>query len=418
MNLIELKSNLRAQYLKRRSLDIHNCNRETIGSELVRTLRKSGLRLGAEQITTVAQDLLDDIFGFGPLQRLLDDQNVSEIMVNGPFSIFVEVEGLQVEARSAFDNEQHLIEVLNRLIRRANQRLDESSPTVNCVIDGIYRLNAVIPPIAVNGPLITIRKPRSDIQQIEDLLKRKSLSKEMYQFLWGCIQARLNIIFSGGTGTGKTTLLEVLSEYISEQERLVIIEDVPELKVRQPNVARLCSRPPNLEGKGEITLRNLFINSLRMRPTRIIMGEIRGPEAFEYLQSLNSGHEGSLAVLHAASPDEVTLRLENLTRMAGLNIPAEVIRQQIASGVDIIIQIDRYPDGSRKVSQITEVIGLDSAGNVETQNLFTYEFTSVNPHNQKCEGYFSGNGIIPKHHKKFTQLGLQIPEDIYQLIEL
>ena len=185
--------------------------------------------------------------------------------------------------------------------------------------------------------------------------------------------------FSGGTGTGKTTLLEVLSEYISDQERLVIIEDIPELKVRQQNVARLCSRPPNLEGKGEITLRNLFINSLRMRPTRIIMGEIRGPEAFEYLQSLNSGHEGSLAVLHAASPSEVTLRLENLTRMAGLNIPPEVIRQQIASGVDIIIQIDRYPDGTRKISNITEVIGLDEDGNVEIQDLFTFEFTTTNP---------------------------------------
>lgn len=417
MNLIEVKSNLRVQYLKKRSLNVHAHSRESISSEIKRALKKSGLRLDADQINIITEDLLDDIFGFGPLQQLLDDPNVSEIMVNGPFSIFVEVEGLQRESKHAFDDDRHLLEVLNRLVRRANQRLDESSPTVNCVIDGVYRLNAVIPPVAVNGPLITIRKPRSDIQQIEDLLKRKSLSKEMYQFLWACIQSRLNIVFSGGTGTGKTTLLEVLSEYISDQERLVIIEDIPELKVRQQNVARLCSRPPNLEGKGEITLRSLFINSLRMRPTRIIMGEIRGPEAFEYLQSLNSGHEGSLAVLHAASPGEVTLRLENLTRMAGLNIPAEVIRQQIASGVDVIIQIDRYPDGTRKVSNITEVIGLDSEGNVEIQDLFTYEFKMVNQLTQKCEGYFSGNGIIPKLHQKFIQLGLQIPDSIYHLVE-
>ena len=396
---------------------MHGHNQDSIASEIRRALKKSGLRLSADQISIITQDLLDDIFGFGPLQRLLDDPNVSEIMVNGPFAIFVEVEGLQRESKHAFDNEHHLTEILNRLVRRANQRLDESCPTVNCVIDGIYRMNAAIPPIAINGPLITIRKPRSDIQQIEDLLKRNSLSHEMYQFLWACIQARLNLVFSGGTGTGKTTLLEVLSEYISDQERLVIIEDIPELKVRQQNVARLCSRPPNLEGKGEITLRNLFINSLRMRPTRIIMGEIRGPEAFEYLQSLNSGHEGSLAVLHAASPSEVTLRLENLTRMAGLNIPPEVIRQQIASGVDIIIQIDRYPDGTRKISNITEVVGLDDEGNVEIQDLFSYEFTNTNPTTQKCEGYFSGNGIVPKLHKKFVQLGLQIPEEIYNLIE-
>lgn len=417
MNLIELKSNLRAQYLRKRSVDIHSHGQDAIAPELKRSLKKSGLRLTSDQINAVTRDLLDDIFGFGPLQRLLDDPQVSEIMVNGPFSIFVEVEGLQRESSHAFDNEQHLTEILNRLVRRANQRLDESCPTVNCVIDGIYRMNAAIPPVAINGPLITIRKPRSDIQQIEDLLKRDSLSHEMYQFLWACIQARLNLVFSGGTGTGKTTLLEVLSEYISDQERLVIIEDIPELKVRQQNVARLCSRPPNLEGKGEITLRNLFINSLRMRPTRIIMGEIRGPEAFEYLQSLNSGHEGSLAVLHAASPSEVTLRLENLTRMAGLNIPPEVIRQQIASGVDIIIQIDRYPDGTRKISNITEVIGLDEDGNVEIQDLFTFEFTTTNPNTQKCEGYFSGNGIVPKLHQKFTQLGLQIPTNIYTLVE-
>lgn len=418
MNLIELKSALRSQYLQRRSQDFHSNNsREVISRELKKDLKRVRTPFNEEQLNSVVHDLLDDIFGFGPLQRLLDDPQVSEIMVNGPFTIFVEIEGVQRESRQSFDNEQHLMEVLNRLVRRANQRLDESCPTVNCVIDGIYRLNAAIPPIAVNGPLITIRKPRSDIKQIEDLLQRGSLSKSMYQFLWGAIQARLNLVFSGGTGTGKTTLLEVLSEYISDQERLVIIEDVPELKVRQPNVARLCSRPPNLEGKGEITLRSLFINSLRMRPTRIIMGEIRGSEAFEYLQSLNSGHEGSLAVLHAASPEEVTLRIENLTRMSGLNIPADVIRQQIASGVDIIIQIDRYPDGSRKVTRISEVIGLDEDGNVLLQDVFSFEFTKIDPVSQQCIGHFSGSGLIPKAHQKFKQLGLEISDTIYELSE-
>jgi pilus assembly protein CpaF len=411
MNLTELKSTLRSQYIQRRTIE-RNQQRQTVGSDIRRDLKRK-LKLNADQIEAVVHDLLDDIFGFGPLQRLLDDPQVSEIMVNGPFSIFVEVDGLQREVRSAFDDEKHLIEVLNRLVRRSGQRLDESSPLVDCVIDGIYRLNAAIPPVAINGPLITIRKPRSDIQQIEDLLKRDSLSQQMYHFLWGCIQARKNMIFSGGTGSGKTTLLEVLSEYISDQERLVIIEDIPEIKVRQQNVARLCTRPPNLEGQGEITLRSLFVNSLRMRPTRIILGEIRGPEAFEYLQSLNSGHEGSLAVLHAASPEETLLRLENLTRMSGLNIPAEVIRQQIASGVHILIQIDRFPDGSRKVSRISEVMGLGDDGNVMVQDIFYYDFQGIDAQNQQCQGHYTGCGVTPLVHKVFLQLGLQIPEDIY-----
>lgn len=414
MNLIELKSALRSNYVQRRTID-RNQGRADIGRELRRDVKRSGLKLTSEQQDAVVQDLLDDIFGFGPLQQLLDDSNVSEIMVNGPFSIFVEVEGLQREVRSGFDNEVHLMEVLNRLVRRAGQRLDESSPTVDCVIDGIYRLNAAIAPVAINGPLITIRKPRSDIQQIEDLLKRQSLSQEMYQFLWGCIQVRKNIVFSGGTGTGKTTLLEVLSEYISDQERLVIIEDIPEIKVRQQNVARLCTRPPNLEGKGEITLRSLFINSLRMRPTRIILGEIRGPEAFEYLQSLNSGHEGSLAVLHAASPEEALLRLENLTRLSGLNIPPEVIRQQIASGVHLVVQIDRYPDGSRKVSRISEVIGLDDHGNVEVRDIFYFDFQGIDPLSQRCLGKYQGCGVTPLTHQKFAQFGIQIPDAIYSV---
>ena len=415
MKLVEVKAQVRSTFLQRLSTD-RGMTPQSITPEIRKILKKS-LKLSSEQIDTITYELVDDVFGFGPLQRLLDDPQVSEIMVNGPFSIFVEIEGVQREARHAFDNEAHLVEVLNRLVRRANQRLDESSPTVDCVLDGIYRLNAAIKPVAINGPLITIRKPRSDIQQIEDLLRRETLSHSMYQFLWACIRSRLNVVFSGGTGSGKTTLLEVLSEYISDQERLVIIEDIPEIKVRQQNVARLCTRPPNLEGKGEISLQSLFINSLRMRPTRIILGEIRGSEAFEYLQSLNSGHEGSLAVLHAASAEETCLRLENLTRLSGLNIPAEVVRQQIASGIDIVVQIDRYPDGTRKVSTISEVVGIGDDGHVEMNDIFRFEFMGVDPLSQRCKGYFTGCGSVPEVHHRFQQLSLDIPEDIYQLNE-
>lgn len=414
MKLTEVKDQIRSSLLRRRSTE-KGFTKQVALTEIKRVLKGSRLGLTPEQLDTVAFELIDDIYGFGPLQRLLDDPQVSEIMVNGPYSIFVEIEGIQHEARHAFDNELHLMEVLNRLVRRTNQRLDEASPTVDCVLDGIYRMNAAIAPVAVNGPLVTIRKPRSDIQQIEDLLRRGSLSQEMYQFLWAAIRARLNIIFSGGTGSGKTTLLEVLSEYISDQERLVIIEDIPEIKIRQQNVARLCTRPPNLEGKGEITLRSLFISSLRMRPTRIILGEIRGPEAFEYLQSLNSGHEGSLAVMHAASPDETCLRLENLTRLSGLNIPADVVRQQIASGIDLIVQIDRYPDGSRKITSISEVIGLDEHGQLDLQDLFHYEFKGVDQLTNRCVGHYSGCGVIPCAQTKFQQLGLVLSDEIYKV---
>ena len=413
MNITKVKDELRAQYMQRRTAD-RTQNRQAIGVNIQRDLKRAGVKLTPEQLDMIIHDLLDDIFGFGPLQKLLDDPQVSEIMVNGPFSIFVEVEGVQRESRSAFDHDRHLMEVLNRLVRRAGQRLDEASPTVNCVIDGLYRLNAVISPIATNGPLVTIRKPRADIQQIKDLLQRQSLSQEMYQFLWGCIQAQKNILFSGGTGSGKTTLLEVLSEYISEQERLIIIEDVPEIKVRQQNVARLCTRPPNLEGQGEVTLRSLFINSLRMRPTRIILGEIRGSEAFEYLQSLNSGHRGSLAVIHAATPEETLLRLENLTRLSGLNIPPEVVRQQIASGIDIIVQVDRFPDGSRKVSRITEVAGMEG-GEVELQDIFYFEASGIDATTQRYLGHFTGCGITPIAQQEFMRRGLQIPTEIYQM---
>ena len=414
MNIITFKKRIRKQYMQQRSHEGRNrqTDQEQYLYEIRKEAKRSKLGISADQQEHLCLALLDDIFGYGPLQALMEDPKISEIMVNGPYHIFVEIEGRQRECTQAFDDEQHLSEILNRIVRRCNQRLDEANPTVNCLLEGNIRINAAISPVAINGPLVTLRKPQQDIQEIEDLLRRKSLNTAMYQFLWACIQAKINIMFSGATGSGKTTLLEVLSAYIDPEERLVLIEDVPELRIRQHNVARLCTRSANLEGKGEITLRDLFINSLRMRPTRIILGEIRGAEAFDYLQSINSGHKGSLAVIHANSPRDVGLRLENLAQLAGLNVPASVLRRQITEGLDLIIQIDRYPDGTRKITEISEVIGFD-AEKYLLQPLFYYDFQGIQALTQLCIGEHKATGKKPTFIKRFQQLGLQLDPDIF-----
>lgn len=416
MSLIEFKRAIRREFSKRRVNDRNSVElKEGFAREIHKEIKRARLGLSAEDMEQLCFQLLDDIFGFGPLQSMLDDPKISEVMINGPKHIFVEVSGVLKEAPIVFDDEIHLMEIIQRLVRRASQRLDETNPMVNCVIDHVYRMHAVISPVALNGPLVTIRKPQVDIQDMEDLLQRGTLNMEMYQFLWACVQSRINILFSGGTGSGKTTMMEVLSKFISQQERIVLIEDVPEIKLSQKNVARLCTRPPNLEGKGEIPLRTLFLNSLRMRPTRILLGEIRGSEAFEYLQSLNSGHEGSLAITHASSPEEAGLRLENLAQLAGLNIPSDVLRQQIAKGLDLVVQIDRYPDGSRKVSQISEVIGLDPTRNLLVEDLFVYEFEGLEAGTQRCIGNHKATGFMPTFYDEFLRHGVQVDPGIFDV---
>ena len=416
MSIKEFKRAIRREYSKRRVNERLSPElREGYAREIHREIKRARLGLGAEEMEKLCFQLIDDIFGFGPLQSLLDDPKISEIMINGPEHIFVEVEGGLRASSNAFDDEVHLMEIIQRLVRRASQRLDETNPLVDCIIDQVYRMHAVIAPVALNGPLATIRKPQVDIQSMEDLLQKGSLNMEMYQFLWACIQAKINVLFSGGTGSGKTTLMEVLSKFISKQERIVLIEDVPEIKMDQKNVARLCTRPPNLEGKGEIPLRTLFLNSLRMRPTRIILGEIRGSEAFEYLQSLNSGHRGSLAITHASSPEEAGLRLENLAQLSGLNIPSGVLRQQIATGLDLIVQVDRYPDGRRKVSKISEIIGLDPQRNLMIEDLFIYEFEGLEAGTQRCIGTHKSTGFIPTFYDEFLRHGVQVDPSIFDV---
>ncbi|MEE2644290.1 MAG: CpaF family protein [Myxococcota bacterium] len=412
-SLIEIKKKIRLQISQqfgsvRDSAELE----QRVLREIEGALRPFRRQFNAAELNAVADGLYHDVFGYGPLQRLLDNPAVSEIMVNGPYKIFVEVDGIQHESEQTFDDEKHLIGTVQRIVRRAGARLDESQPTTECVLEGDVRIHAAIAPVAIDGPLLTIRKPRQDIREIEDLVGRQTLDQRLYQFLWACIKSRVSIIFSGATGSGKTTLLEVLSAHIDPQERLVVIEDVPELRLRQRNVARLCTRRANMEGKGEISLRELFVSSLRMRPTRIILGEIRGGEAFEFLQSLTSGHQGSLAVIHASSPSEVALRLENLVQFAQVQVAPEVIRQQISSGLDIVVQIERFPDGKRRISSISEAVGLQGDGLVAFRELFRFQFEGLNA-NGACIGRFIATGATPSFIDDFIRLGLNLPDDLF-----
>lgn len=417
MHISELKRQLRAHFTRQRAQERDTpALRERLRADISRELKRSKLLSDPQQREQVTEELICDLFGFGPLQRLLERPQIAEIMVNGPHSIFIEVEGRQQSAGVAFDDESHLLEVIQRLVRRAEVRLDEAHPVVDGVLDG-FRFNVAIAPIAINGPLLTIRKPQPDVREIEDLIERGTLTLGMYQFLWACIQVRANILFSGATGSGKTTLLEVFSQYIGEDERVVMIEDSPELTVRQRNVARLMTRPPNLEGRGEVTLRALFKNALRMRPTRIILGELRGEEAFDYLQSINSGHRGSLAVIHASSAEQVSSRLENLAQLTGLHIPAEVLRQQIFTGLDLIVHLERLQDGSRKVTEIAE-LHASSPGELYTKPLFTYEQRGVNPQGGQVIGEHVAHGVLPDFFYLFKRQGIALDPSVFGVTQV
>ena len=324
----------------------------------------------------VISSLSDDYLGFGPLQRFIKDEGVTEIMVNGPYKIYIEKKGKISLSEVVFDNENHLRHIVEKMISPTGRRVDESNPCADFSLDDGSRVNVILPPLAVGGITVTMRKFLRSIQNVEDLVNMGTIDKRMGDFLCACIKAKVNILFSGATGSGKTTTLEVLSSYINPEERIITIEDALELHLRQDHVVKLLTRPANIEGKGEITPRELFRNTLRMRPTRIILGEVRGEEAMDYLQALNSGHRGSLAVIHASNPEDAITRLETMALYAGLNLPAWTIRDQIASGLDLIVQQEQLIDGSRKITHITEVESLNG-NNIATRDIFRYEIEEM-----------------------------------------
>lgn len=359
----------------------------------------------------VTKDLIDDFLGWGPLQKLMVDPDITEVMVNNPDTVYIEKGGKKILSDVKFDDESHVRHIVEKMIIPTGRRVDESFPYVDFSLKDGSRVNAIIPPLSVGGVTVTIRKFLRTISKADDLVNLGTIDERMAQFLTNCIKAKVNILFSGATGSGKTTTLEVLSSYIDPAERVITIEDTLELKLDQDHVVRLLTRPPNIEGKGEITIRDLFVNTLRMRPTRIILGEIRGSEAMDYLQALNSGHRGCLAVIHASSPTDAMTRLETMALYASLNIPVYAIREQAASGIDLIVQHEQLQDGSRKITYITEVESMKD-DEVILKDIFKYEIEGVDD-GGKVKGKFVAKNK-PSFFNMFRDKGIKVDENIFK----
>jgi len=383
-----------------------------VRTELNHVVEDEKAPLSTEQRQRLIRDVQDDVLGHGPLQRLLDDPSVTEIMVNGPDMIYVEQNGKLTRSPAHFASEEHLRRVIERIVSRVGRRIDESSPLVDARLSDGSRVNAVVPPLAFNGSSLTIRKFAKDPFKVDDLIAFGTLSAEMAELLEACVQARLNIIVSGGTGTGKTTLLNVLSSFIPEGERIITIEDAVELQLQQDHVVRLESRPANIEGKGEIGIRDLVRNSLRMRPDRIVVGEVRGGESLDMLQAMNTGHDGSLSTVHANSPRDAIARLETLVLMAGMDLPLRAIREQIASAVDVIIQLSRLRDGTRRVTAVTEVQGMEGQ-TVTLQDAFVFDYAAGVDASGRFLGKPVPTGVRPRFTDRFTELGITVSTRVF-----
>jgi pilus assembly protein CpaF len=355
----------------------------------------------------LAQEVLDEVFGLGPLEPLLQDASVNDILVNTFNAVYVERRGVLEKTNVVFQDDQHLMHVIDKIVSAVGRRVDESSPMVDARLKDGSRVNAIIPPLAVDGPILSIRKFGSKPLVAEDLLRNKALTEPMLEMLKGAVQARLNIIVSGGTGAGKTTLMNVLSGFIDERERIVTIEDSAELQVKHQHVVRLETRPPNVEGKGAVKQRELVINALRMRPDRIILGEVRGEECLDMLQAMNTGHDGSLTTIHSNTPRDALARMETMAMMGSVTLPEKAIKAQISSAVHLIVQIARMSDGSRRVTHITELTGAFSDV-ISMQDIFLFEKEGLGQ-NSRVKGRFRSTGIVPKFAEKLKAAGFPLP---------
>jgi pilus assembly protein CpaF len=359
----------------------------------------------------LADALEADILGYGPIEPLLADETITEVMINGPYDIWLEREGLLSKTTFAFADDSHLRRIINKMVGQVGRRIDESSPMVDARLPDGSRVNAIIAPLSLTGPLVTIRKFQHTRFYLDDLIRVKTLSDRAVDFLRRSVRAQLNILISGGTGAGKTTLLNALSEAISDDERIVTIEDAAELKLRQRHVLRLESRPRNIEGEGEVTIRDLVRNSLRMRPDRIIVGEVRGAESLDMLQAMNTGHDGSLSTIHCNSPRDALLRLETMVMMAGFELPVRAIRQQVSSALDLIVHLERMDDGSRKVTSITEVQRMEGEV-VSLQDLFVFELEGMTE-SRRVAGELVPTGLRPSFEAKFRKHGIELPAELF-----
>ena len=365
---------------------------------------------------TLVTDVINELFGLGPLEALLRDPSISDILVNRADQVYIEREGKIEETDIIFKDDRHLLQIIERIVSSVGRRIDESSPMVDARLQDGSRVNAIIPPLALDGPVLSIRRFRTDRLGAQDLVGRDSLTQPMLDFLKAAVSCRLNVIVSGGTGAGKTTLLNILSSFIVGTERIVTIEDSAELMLRQRHVVRMETRPANIEGRGAIKQRDLVINALRMRPDRIILGEIRGEEAVDMLQAMNTGHDGSLTTIHANTARDALYRLDTMIAMANLNIPEKAIRQQVASAINLIVQITRLSDGTRKVTGVTEITGMEG-GIITMQDIFVFERIGLRE-DGKVRGRFKATGIRPKCSDRLAASGVKLPADMFDQIKL
>jgi len=412
-----VKAAIHRKLIQKLNLDrITQANREDVRREVSQLLESLVLGesapLNLQERERVVQEVLDEVFGLGPLEPLLTDPTVSDILVNTYKRVYVERKGLLELTPVQFRDDVHLMGIIDRIVSAIGRRVDESSPMVDARLADGSRVNAIIPPLSVDGPVLSIRRFGRERLTADDLLNNNSLTPPMLELLRGCVKARLNVLISGGTGAGKTTFLNVLSSYISNRERIVTIEDAAELLLNQEHVVRLETRPPNIEGKGAIYQRQLVINALRMRPDRILVGEVRGEEALDMLQAMNTGHDGSLTTIHANTPRDALGRLETMVAMANLNLPESAIRRQIASAIDVVVQVSRMSDGTRKVVSVAEITGME--GNIVTmQDIFMYRKRGIRDTGEVL-GDFTATGVRPKFAERLLVTGIHLPASLFE----
>jgi pilus assembly protein CpaF len=412
-----VKATIHRKLIQKLNLDrLTEVNREDVRREVTHILEAlvvgESTPMNLQERERLAQEVLDEVFGLGPLEPLLADPTISDILVNTHKRVYVERKGILEMTSIQFRDDIHLMGIIDRIVSAVGRRVDESSPMVDARLADGSRVNAIIPPLAVDGPCLSIRRFGRDPLTADDLLQNNSLTPSMLELLRGCVKARLNILVSGGTGAGKTTFLNVLSSYISNRERIVTVEDAAELQLHQDHVVRLETRPANIEGKGAVQQRQLVINSLRMRPDRIIVGEVRGEEALDMLQAMNTGHDGSLTTIHANTPRDALSRLETMVAMGSLNIPENALRRQIASAIDVVVQVSRLSDGTRKVISLAEITGMEGDV-VSMQDIFVFRKRGIRD-NGEVLGEFIPTGIRPKFAEKLLVSGVQLPGSMFE----
>lgn len=386
--------------------------RQAVSAIVKEIIADQRVPLNYDEQERIQADLLDEVFGLGPLEPLLRDAKISDILVNSKDHVFVEKAGLLTRVQTSFRDDRHLLQIIDRIVSRVGRRVDESSPMVDARLPDGSRVNAIIPPLALDGPSISIRRFGTGPIAGNQLVQNKSISPEMMEVLQAAVKARISIIIAGGTGAGKTTLLNILSQSIPNNERLVTIEDAAELRLAQENIVRLETRPPNIEGQGAIRQRQLLINSLRMRPDRIILGEVRGEEAFDMLQAMNTGHEGSMATIHANTPRDALSRLESMVAMTNMNLPEKSVRQQIASAITIIVQAHRMSDGTRKITSISEITGMEE-NVISMQEIFSFQKKGIGP-DGRVVGAFVPSRIRPRFLERLRISGLILPPTLFE----